>query len=432
MKFKHIFLFIIAALCASFPAAAESQPITLAFSANTLNVVANANVPIQVIASRAPESDLVFKYTYLDETHAATLPGGETALTLTLKTPEVAKQATYELSIIPGENYAPGKHANAKLVVIEGLTIVPFVDGYVFARADNPLTLNYEARNTGALNASTAFELRDEDGRALATANFSKSYPRQAFKLDIPADWTGIHTVAVWMGDRKLSSDVQIIINTGASPLYRVETNENKIAVTIDCGAGSAWNAERWLDLLDKYNAKATFFVTGYWANISRDVLDEILARGHEIGNHTWTHQRIPQMKVGALREELDSTNQVVIEETGGYTPVLFRAPYGSWDSRMVSLLNYWGYTVVQWTVDSCDSFEGIRTSTVYKNSVSDKIVPGAIVLFHNDSEHFSIMDDVFNHYANVLGLEMVRVSDLMPDDGNWYIDAEGVLRAAE
>lgn len=434
MKIRRTFLLIIVTvlICVSFTASAESQKIALSFSANMIYVVANGNMPVEVSASRAPKDDLVFEYTYLDETHTATLPAGATALTLTLKTPQVTNKATYELSIVKGELYALGAHSNANLVVMEGLTFAPYLDGYAFSQVNKTLTLNYEVRNANALSAYTAFEYRDEFGEVLATARFSKSYPTGSFKINVPGDWSGIRKAAVWMGDRKLSDDMQIVIYSNESPLYKVDTTEKKIAVTIDCGAGSAWHARRWMDLLDKYNAKVTFFVTGYWANNGGDILEEMLAHGHEIGNHTWTHPRIPEMKVSALRKELADTNQVVIDATDGFTPVYFRAPYGSWDSRMVSLISNWGYLSVQWTVDSCDSFEGIHSTTVYKNSVSDKIVPGAIVLFHNDSPHFSIMEKVFDYYTKELGMELVRVSDLIPDDDNWIIDTEGVLRTVE
>ena len=78
-------------------------------------------------------------------------------------------------------------------------------------------------------------------------------------------------------------------VNGREIPIYSVERADNKIALTFDC----AWNdddVDSILDTLDEYGCKATFFVTGDWAEKYGDSLEKICQRGHEIGNHSYNH----------------------------------------------------------------------------------------------------------------------------------------------
>lgn len=110
-------------------------------------------------------------------------------------------------------------------------------------------------------------------------------------------------------------------------PIYNVDTAEKKVCVTFD----AAWGDEETdgiLDLLDKYNVKATFFLVGYWVDKYPEHVREIAARGHEIGNHSSTHPHMSGMSGEMILREIQ-TNGQKIQALTGQTPVNFRPPYG-------------------------------------------------------------------------------------------------------
>lgn len=431
MKLKIGALVILTlALCVSpLCALGESKP-ALSFQANRITLIADARVPVTVISSAACEQDIQFEYRYYDEVYQAVLPAGQTQLALELETPAVVNQEYAELEILKGDAYTLKQNAKIQLHIIEKLEFDVY-GGYVFAYTGTDISVSFVLKTTRYYRDATYFDLRDEHGVTLATTRFFRDYPQQAFKFTVPTDWTGIRLVSVWMGDRKLSPDYEIIINSGASPICKVETDEPKMAICINCGSGSVQDAYLWMDLLDKYNAKASFFMVGIWVKHYPDLMNDILERGHEIGNHTMNHIRIPYAKPKELKEEAESVVKLIADMTDGYNTMLFSAPYGSWDSRVVSLLNYWGYTTVQFTVDSGDAISAYTTDKVYERAVSKDIGPGSIVLFHVSAKHFRVMDDVLTHYTSTLGLQLVRVSDLLPK-GGYTVDKEGVARAIE
>ena len=79
------------------------------------------------------------------------------------------------------------------------------------------------------------------------------------------------------------------------SPITRVDTKEKKVALTFDVAWGSD-NIEEILDILDKHNIKATFFLVGSWVDDNEELVKEIHNRGHEIGNHSNTHSSFPDI----------------------------------------------------------------------------------------------------------------------------------------
>ena len=108
-------------------------------------------------------------------------------------------------------------------------------------------------------------------------------------------------------------------------PIYSVKRDDNKVALTFDC----AWGYEDMpyiLDTLDKYNAKATFFVLGDWVNNNPDVLSEIYQRGHEIGTHSMSHTDYTTLSSDEIMADIikcEDTVSNVIDDR----PILVRAP---------------------------------------------------------------------------------------------------------
>lgn len=163
-----------------------------------------------------------------------------------------------------------------------------------------------------------------------------------------------------------------------------------KIYLTFDDGPGPY--TKRLLDILDRYQVKATFFVTG---RQKLDVISEIARRGHVIGNHTFSHKyKEIYSSEEVFFQELDRMNEIIREKTGQETKLL-RFPGGSSNTvscynekimtRLVELVKKQGYTYFDWNVDSNDWKLRWRVWKIYRNIISGiKKHEEAVVLQHD------------------------------------------------
>jgi len=111
-----------------------------------------------------------------------------------------------------------------------------------------------------------------------------------------------------------------------APSVWRVSPGARRIALTFDDGPSES--TPELLALLKKHKAQATFFVCGQNAARLPQILKAIRDAGHEIGNHTWSHPRLDFHSRAAMRHEIGRTQETV-QAIAGYTPRLFRAPFG-------------------------------------------------------------------------------------------------------
>ncbi|MER5775169.1 polysaccharide deacetylase family protein [Streptomyces sp. NPDC002039] len=135
------------------------------------------------------------------------------------------------------------------------------------------------------------------------------------------------------------------------------------------------------LDTLARYRVRAMFFVCGEMATDNRDLLRRMVAEGHVIGNHTWTHPLIPQLTRPALASEIGRTSDVV-QQAVGEAPQWFRAPYGAWNRAAFEIGAELGMEPLAWTVDSLDWTEPGTTTIVSR--VLKGAGSGVIVLNHD------------------------------------------------
>lgn len=122
-----------------------------------------------------------------------------------------------------------------------------------------------------------------------------------------------------------------------------------KLAITFDDGPNPAITP-KLLDLLDRYTARATFFVIGKFVRDSPDLLRQAVARGHSVGNHTETHPRLVWCAPGRIREQLDSAN-AAIREALGHSPRWFRPPYGLRNPWVIPAAERLGLKTVTWSL---------------------------------------------------------------------------------
>lgn len=226
-----------------------------------------------------------------------------------------------------------------------------------------------------------------------------------------------------------ISSNLKGVDKSLVEPIYRVGTEDKKIAITFDVNWAEKEHLYEILDVLDKNNVKSTFFVMGKWlvypddSNVEK--LKEIQKRGHEIGNHSYSHadfQKISEDKmIREIKQTEDTINKII-----GIKTELFRFPSGSYNENGVKVAKSLGYKAIQWDVDSVD-WKELGLEREY-NKVIKNVKSGSIVLFHNDGKYTPENLKRLIPKLKEQGYEFVTLGQLLYKD-NFYIDNEGVQR---
>jgi peptidoglycan-N-acetylglucosamine deacetylase len=158
------------------------------------------------------------------------------------------------------------------------------------------------------------------------------------------------------------------------------------VALTFDDGP-SPEHTPRVLDMLDKAQVKATFFIIGHKAQAHPEVVRDIVKRGHVIGSHSFTHSRaFSLLSKSAVRHDIEQS-LVCIEKITGERPALFRPPIGHTNPRIGKVIEELGLTVVGWSVRALDGVASADPDRVAAR-VIPKLEDGAIVLLHDAAEN--------------------------------------------
>ena len=212
-----------------------------------------------------------------------------------------------------------------------------------------------------------------------------------------------------------------VVASQKVLPIYSVEREDKVISVTFD----ASWGGDKTmaiLDLLDRYNAKATFFLVGIWVDKYPELVQEIAKRGHEIGNHSDSHAHFTQISDAQIRQELKDCSDK-IEDLTGTRPTLFRPPYGDYNSKVITVVRDAGYEAVQWSIDSLD-WKNRGVNDLVKRATNN-VQKGDIILFHNDSQYIvEALPAILQHYQ-AQGFTMIPAKDILLS-GNTTIDVQG------
>jgi polysaccharide deacetylase family sporulation protein PdaB len=209
-----------------------------------------------------------------------------------------------------------------------------------------------------------------------------------------------------------------------ALPIYKVATDQPQVAISFDASWGADYT-EQLLCTLDEYGVQATFFLVSMWIEAYPDLVAQIAACGHELGLHSTTHPHFTDLSDEEIEQDLEINYQLTVENATAF-PLLFRPPFGDYDSRVVEKVRDLGYECIQWSVDSLD-WKDLTAEEIY-NRVTKNIEPGDIVLFHNNGLHTAEALPLILDYFDSHGLQAVPVSELLLT-GEYYVDSQGVQR---
>jgi len=156
-----------------------------------------------------------------------------------------------------------------------------------------------------------------------------------------------------------------------------VETKEKVVALTFDDGPTK--NVDDILALLDTYNAKATFFLIGNEIEKNPELAEKIAKNGHQLGNHTYSHERMIFKSQSFIEKEIEDTNKLI--EQAGYTGEIdFRPPNGKKLFGLPYYLKQADMDTILWDIEPDTYYQAAEDKVNY---VKESVKPGSIILMH-------------------------------------------------
>lgn len=204
-----------------------------------------------------------------------------------------------------------------------------------------------------------------------------------------------------------------LTIPSAAFGFRSVPTETSRIALTFDDGPHPKLTP-RILDILDCYHVRATFFMIGVNVENYPNAAREVAARGHEIGNHTFSHHRLRGIGEERAKTELTACADA-IERVCGQRPRLFRPPEGSLDSGLVEIVCRNGYETILWSLDTRDW--DVKDENAIVRRVLSAVKPGDIILMHDFIGYHSKTPEALEILIpklQALGYEFVTVGELL------------------
>lgn len=211
--------------------------------------------------------------------------------------------------------------------------------------------------------------------------------------------------------------------NTRKIPIYSVETDAPKVALSFD----AAWGNEETgalLDILAKHNVHATFFMTGQWVECYPEDVKAIAAAGHDLGNHSQNHKEMSCLSASECAREIQQVHDQVKALTG-IDMTLFRPPYGDYDDQLIEVASGLGYHVIQWNVDSLDWKDYGAQDIVSRVLNHKNLCNGSIILMHNGAKYTKDALEQVITGLQEKGYEIVPISQLIYTE-NYTTDHTG------
>lgn len=212
-------------------------------------------------------------------------------------------------------------------------------------------------------------------------------------------------------------------------PIYRVNGKGKSIAISFDVNWADKEHLLEILDVLDENKIKCTFFVMGKWINYpeeNKEKLAEIYKRGHEIGNHSFSHADFKRVNEETMKKEVLDTEKAIDNICGRdrNKSMLFRFPSGSYNERAVKVVKNMGYSCIQWDTDSID-WKNMGLDKEYSKVIKGA-KEGSIILFHNNGNYTAANLKKLIPDLKEKGYEFVTVGELIYKE-NSYLNSEGV-----
>ena len=196
-------------------------------------------------------------------------------------------------------------------------------------------------------------------------------------------------------------------IQDGCEAIYNGNKNNSNISLMINVYWGTEF-VEPMLEVLEKYNVKATFFVGGCWVAKNDDTFLKIVMAGHEIGNHGYFHKDHAKLDYEGNRNEISVTHKLVAELVGCQMN-LFAPPSGSFDANTLKVADELGYKTIMWSKDTID-WRDKDTNLIFSRATKN-LQNGDFILMHPTQHTLNALSGILE-YAQNNGFSVVTVGE--------------------
>jgi peptidoglycan/xylan/chitin deacetylase (PgdA/CDA1 family) len=278
-----------------------------------------------------------------------------------------------------------------------------------------PPTLTPTASATAApIEAKSYIGYRVREGDTLASiAADTGSTPELITSYNILAGepQPGRELIIPQVRAAEASGDNQILVIRG-------NTAQPWVALTFDCGFENRGTTEI-LDTLKQAGARTTFFVMGYSAALKPEIFQRVVADGHEIASHAYSHTRLTELSDADIGKEMRETEAVVQQLSSGAatTRPFMRPPYGDYNARVLRASIAEGYLPIYWTLDVLDTVGKPKSADFLVRRMTEALpreqLAGSIILAHCTPATAEALPIVLERYREA-GLEVRPLSDVL------------------
>ena len=224
----------------------------------------------------------------------------------------------------------------------------------------------------------------------------------------------GLAGAAVFAGYHTMSPTSQLYGRT----FVGLQSGSRVLALTYDDGPNDP-DTWRTLEVLERHEVKATFFLIGQFVQQKPEIARALVAAGHAIGNHTWSHPNLIFTPKAEVRRQLEEGRQAILDATG-VEPTLFRPPFGGRRPATLRTARDLGLVPVMWNV-TCYDWKAKSAEKIVAHA-ERQIRGGDVILLHdgahvrmgaNRSRTVEASDRILTHYK-AEGYQFVTVPEMM------------------
>ncbi|WP_314990170.1 polysaccharide deacetylase family protein [uncultured Gemella sp.] len=248
-------------------------------------------------------------------------------------------------------------------------------------------------------------KLRDQD-----MADWKFTYGESKFNINIDPKVGEVSSVEVPMADLHKYITESYLKGEDLEKYkeYVKKRDRKAVALTFDDGPNPQTTPVA-LELLKKYKAKGTFFMVGRSVAGNEDLIKQVVAEGHQIGNHSWDHPVLTTISLEQAKKQINDTTEA-LKKASGQDVHIMRPPYGAINGAIQAAVDQ---SFILWDIDTLD-WKNRNTASIMKEV--RKTQPGSIILMHDI--HQTSIDALPSilQYLTEQGFEMVTVDELMGD----------------
>ena len=248
-------------------------------------------------------------------------------------------------------------------------------------------------------------KLRDKD---MATWKFT--YNDSKFSIAVESNTSEINSVDISINDLYKYIDETYLKGEDLEKykVYIKKRGRKAVALTFDDGPNPNTTPIA-LELLKKYNAKGTFFMVGKAVAGNEEIIKQVVAEGHQIGNHSWSHPLLTKISLEQAKSQINDTTEA-LKKASGQDVHIMRPPYGGINATIQAAVDQ---SFILWDVDTLD-WKNRNTASIMKEV--RKARPGSIILMHDVHQTSINALPTVLQYLTKQGFELVTIDELMGD----------------